>query len=154
MEDFIASRPPGSPDDLSILPQAKVQTVYRRTRALAEHARKNAGRINSSVEVASTAHGGDSDAAVPTPAPETPIVPDLKDLIAQVKQPDARVKKATKGNPRQSNGLQQRDKKSVMRFKWTGGCFHCGGGHQRMAYPAFKEILRKGNVGKKEADWK
>ena len=74
--------------------------------------------------------------------------------MAQVKQLDARVKKATKGNPRQSNGRDQRDQKPIMRFKWPGGRFHCEGDHQRKNCLGFKEILRKGNVGKKEADWK
>ena len=124
-----------------------MQTVYRRTRALAAHARQNAGRVHSSVGVASAAHGGDSDAAIPTPAPEAPSAPNLKDLIARVKQLGARVKKATKGNPRQSNG-RQRDKKPVMRFKWTGGCFHYKGNQERK-----NDVLRKGNAGKKEAGW-
>ena len=41
-----------------------------------------------------------------------------------------------------------------MRFKWTASCFHCEGDHQRKACPEFREILRQGNVGKKEAAWK
>ena len=42
LEEFIASRPSDFPSYLSILSHARVQTVYRRTRARAEHARKNA----------------------------------------------------------------------------------------------------------------
>ena len=36
-----------------------------------------------------------------------------------------------------------------MMFDWTGGSFHREGDNQRKAWPEFKEIPRKGNVGKK-----
>ena len=78
----------------------------------------------------------------------------MRHLITQVKHPDARVERATSDNPRQSSGRDQRDKKPALRFKRTGDCVHCGEDHQRKNCRESADILRKGIVGKEEADRK
>ena len=150
MEEFISTRPLEFPDYSSILAHARVQTVYRRTRVLAEHARKHAGRINAFTEVCdehSKDKEGNRDSA---PAPTTAAVPDVSEFIALVKKLDARMKKSDR-NPRQSSSDKR---KPAPKFKWRGGCFHCNDdNHQRKDCPEFKDIMKKHNSGKKESDW-
>lgn len=159
IEDYIAARPGEFQDYQSILAHARVQTVYRRTRTLAEHARKHAGRINSFVEATSDKNHGEGARKTSESAPETNVSPDVKALVAQMKKMDARVKRLTKPGTSTEQRSNSRERKplsagSAKRYRWTGGCFHCEADHQRKDCPEFQDLMKKTNVGKKKEDWK
>lgn len=99
MEDYIAARPHKFPDYQSISSYCRIQTVYRRMRQLAEHTRRTAGRMYSFVD-ASAGHVDDrgTEAVGPTPAePTSTNDPVLKELLKQVQQLGARVKRTNRG---------------------------------------------------------